>query len=140
MPSPPTDPPALTAADTAREFTGLARRFTSAFASFGRWSTTEPAPRRRVLSTASRILGAHAAEFAALVPESVLLADARDAGAAEPIGGAVDARTVLEELDRTIAEIAARATPSADGAFLRCAAHARADLAAIRHAITEADN
>ena len=141
MPSPPTDPPALTAADTASELTGLARRFTAAFESFARWSTIEPgARRRRVRSTASRILGAHAAEFAALVPESVLLADARRAGAAEPIGGAVDARTVLEELDRTIAEIAARATPSADGAFLRCAMHARADLAAIRHAITEADN
>ena len=141
MPSKPIDPPALTAAGTAREFIGLARRFTLAFESFARWSTIEPgARRRRVRSTASRILGAHAAEFAALVPESVLLADARAAGAAEPIGEAVDARTVLDELDRTIAEMATRATPSADGAFLRCAMHARADLAAIRHAITEADN
>ena len=140
MPSKPIDPPALTAAGTAREFIALARRFTLAFESFARWSTTEPAARRRVLSTASRVLGGHAAEFAALVPESVLLADARAAGAAEPIGEAVDARTVLDELDRTIAEMATRATPSADGAFLRCAMHARADLAAIRHAITEADN
>lgn len=141
LPSSPTDPPALTAADTAREFTGLARRFTSAFESFAQWSTIEPeARRRRVHSTASRILGAHAAAFAALIPESVLLADGRAAGAAEPIPDAVDATTLLEELDRTIAEMATRATPSADGAFLRCAMHARADLAAIRHAITDADN
>ncbi len=140
LPPSPTDQPALTAADTAREFTGVARRFTLACEMFARWSATEPAARRRVRSTASRILGAHAAEFAALVPESVLLADARAAGVAEPIVEAVDARTVLEELDRTIAEMATRATPSADGAFLRCAMHARADLAAILHAISEADN
>ena len=129
----------LTAVDAARELTSLARCFAAAFASFAGLSTAGPVARRTALVVASRVLGEHAQGVLGLVPESVLLADARAAGAAAPIDLPADPVAALDELDRVVAALAARATPVADGAFLRFAAHVRADLATARRALVVAD-
>jgi hypothetical protein len=119
----------LSASDTARELTLLARCFGAAFTSFAEQSQHGPPAARVGFATASRVLGEHAQAFAALVPESVLLAPARADGATAllPAGASTDA--VLEGLDRSLTALQARATPVADGAVLRAASRARADLA-----------
>ena len=77
------------------------------------------------------MLGEHAQVFVSLIPESVLLAPARALGAAIALVPAESPAGVLDSLDRALGELAARATPVADGAMLRAVAHASADLAVL---------
>jgi hypothetical protein len=124
--------PFLGAVDAATELTHLAQAFEHGFRVLGDPAAAGEAPARRIaLATASRVLGEHAAGFAALVPESVLLADARAAGAARPVELPGDARGLVEALDLLVASLADRAAPVADGALRRHAARVRSDLAAI---------
>ena len=135
---PPVDPPALTAAEATFEITLLARRFASAFAAFAHPGSDAPVGLVAALATASRVLGEHAQTLVALVPESVLLADARAAGAAVPIEGAAEPLGELAALGRALDALVRRARPVADGALLRLATHVGADLAALQRSITEA--
>lgn len=122
----------LAASDAARELTFLARRFAAAFEWFASRATLGPSGLRIRSATASRVLGEHAQAFAALVPESVLLAPARAEGAAAELAPEASAGAVLESLQRAITEISGRATPMADGALLRAVGRARVDVSDLR--------
>ncbi len=135
-----TDAPAATSAflaatEVATELTHLARVFERGFAMLGARGATPaalPSAERVVVATASRVLGEHAAAFAALVPESVLLDAARAAGAARPVDLPPDPAALLGALDASVASLVARAGPVADGALLRHGARARSELAELR--------
>jgi hypothetical protein len=129
------DVPFLSAHDSARLLTELARRFASEFEAFGARAEHGPPAARVQFATTGRVLGEHAQALAALVPESVLLADARAEGAAVALAQVDAPLDALEELDRALAGVARRATPVADGALLRAAARARADLGDLVRAI-----
>lgn len=121
----------FSASDAARELTVLARRFTAGFEFFAASAADATTGSRIGLSTGSRMLGEHAQVFVSLIPESVLLAPARALGAAIALVPAASPAGVLDSLDRALGELAARATPVADGAMLRAVAHASADLAVL---------
>lgn len=125
-------PPPLTARDAACELTRLAAAFAAGFAQLADAAATASSPARRVaLATASRRLGVHAQDLAALVPESVLLASARAAGEADPLERPADAGELLSALDAALGAILLRATPLADGALVRAGTAMRAELAAL---------
>lgn len=133
----PTNP--LTARDAATALTRLAGAFADGF---GRLADAAPAggpPARRVaLAAASRLLGAHAQALAALVPESVLLADARAAGERDPLVLPEAPEALLAALDAALAEVLARTTPVAYGALARVGATVRAELAGLLEAVAAA--
>jgi hypothetical protein len=91
------------------------------------------------LAAASRLLGAHAQALAALVPESVLLADARAAGERDPLVLPEAPEALLAALDAALAEVLARTTPVADGALARVGATVRAELAGLLEAVAADD-
>lgn len=122
----------LSASDAARELTVLARRFAAAFEWFAARATVGPSESRVRSATASRVLGEHAQAFAALVPESVLLAPARADGAAAVLAPHASSGAVLESLHRAITEISGRATPIADGALVRAVGPALVDVTDLR--------
>ncbi len=128
-----TDPtPTLTAAQAAEELTRLARTFAQAFHGFGASGLPDAgrsAAERLTGDRAARLLGEHAAAFAALVPESVLLAPARAAGERGVPELPDDLGAALGALDAAVAALTSRAGVVADGALRRVAAHVRADLA-----------
>ena len=127
--------PFLSASDAARELTVLARRFAAAFEWFASRATVGPSELRVRFATASRVLGEHAQTFAALVPESALLALARADGAAAELAPHASSGAVLESLHRAITEISGLATPIADGALVRAVGSALVDVADLRLAV-----
>ncbi len=130
--SAPGESPFFSASDAARDLTILARQFAAAFTTFAGSTSPGTDASRIGFATASRVLGEWAQAFAALVPESVLLAPARAEGAEAPFVPEASPLAMLGALDRALARISARATSVADGALLRAVAHARVDLAELR--------
>jgi hypothetical protein len=127
-----TDPTrTLTAAEAAEDLTRLSRSFERAFARFGAPGERRSPAERLAHDRSARRLGEHAAAFAALVPESVLLAPARAAGETGAADLPDDLRAALLVLDGAVDAIAARAGRVADGALRRLAGHVRADLAGL---------
>ncbi len=126
--------PPLTAADAATELTRLAGAFAEAFTALASAAAAPGAApgRRLALAEASRLVGAHALALAALVPESVLLADARAAGVVAPLALPDDPGALLAALDDALGAVCRRATPVADAAFVRVAAAVAHDLGALR--------
>jgi hypothetical protein len=117
--------------DAAREYTRLARVCEQLFAALGALAPQLPSPTAAVAAaTMARRLGAHAAAWAELVPESVLLEDARAAAPAvpaiepawDPVHAAIDA--LRADLERLLT----RTTTVADGAARRVARAMLADL------------
>jgi hypothetical protein len=131
VPSPTSLPP-LDAVDTAHQLTWLARGFAAAFESFEVAGRDAAPSRRPPLARAGRVLGELALTVADLVPESVLLADARNAGAAAPLDLPSEPAKMIEALELRVGSLLARAGPVADGAFERWAGHALIDLQVIR--------
>lgn len=111
--------PFLAAADATRRLTELARRAAAVFASEAAAAADRrlDAAARARHAVCSRLVGAHAAAWDALVPESVLLAPVAADAAAAPLpdaGSLVAYRAAVEAL-------AAAASPVADGAAVRVA-------------------
>jgi hypothetical protein len=119
--------------DAVREYTALARSSEALFMALGALAPHLEDARAAVgAATIARRLGAHAAAWQELVPESVLLAEARDAAPAAatvaPEWGAVhEAITALRaDLGRLLADT----SPVADGTARRLAREVLADLEA----------
>jgi hypothetical protein len=124
--------------DAVRAYTRLADLCEALFAATGELvPQVEATASKAVLAATSRHLGAHAAAWADLVPESVLLADAR--AAARALGaGTVDGLTPAELFDRLTAdleELLARSAPLADGAARRLARNVLDDVRDARVAL-----
>jgi len=138
----PESPAPLTAADTARVYSTVAWSCEQVFVVAAGWLDSMPSPEAKVsVSVAARIFGWHAAQWHALIPESVLLeedraaaptAAVRDAVArlarTEP-GARVDSLRALATQIRTEVDLlTARLSPVSDGAATRLAAFLRIDL------------
>jgi hypothetical protein len=125
------EPTVWTQRDAAREYTRLARECDALFAALGALAPRlEPDAAANAAAWLARRLGDHATAWAALVPESVLLADARDAA---PDVAAIDpdVASVLPRLQRLrddLAEILTRTTEVADAAARREARATGADV------------
>jgi hypothetical protein len=133
---------ALTAADTARVYSTVAWSCEEIFVVAAGWLDSMPAPEAKVcVSVAARVFGWHAAQWRALVPESVLLEDARGAAPAAAAAAAIAelvqaeptvrvdslralAATMRDEVDR----LSTRLSPVSDSAAARLATFLHADL------------
>jgi hypothetical protein len=117
--------------DAVREYSRLARTSAALFVALGALAPSLPEPRAAIAgATLARRLGAHAASWAHLVPESVLLADAR-ASAPEVAPVAAEWATVRQAIDRLRADLEdllSRTSPVADSAARRLAREMLADL------------
>lgn len=91
--------------------------------------------RRIALASASRVLGEYAQLVVALVPESVLLADARALGAAAANDYPRDAEALVVALERDLAAVVAPASAVADAALLRLVPQVASGLAAARRSL-----
>lgn len=120
----------LTAVDAATELGVLARHFAAAFDSFARLSADRerPAADRVWLATFSRLCGQCAQTLADLVPESVLLADARAAAESAPVVLPEDPHEALDALIDQLKGLIARADPVANAPVLRSATAMVRDL------------
>jgi hypothetical protein len=119
-------------ADAARTYLELARRCQVLFVAAGVAMRADTDPERKpLLATASRHLGDHAGAWEDLVPESVLLADARDAVEALPALPASPEVVVgaLRTLSDDLGALLARTSPVADAPARRLARIVLADLA-----------
>jgi len=128
---PPTDPVRTelwTQQDAARGYTELARRCEALFATLGRLAPQLGSDAATVaVATLARRLGRHSAAWAALVPESVLLEDARaSAQEAPPVGDGIDA--ALAAVDALRVDLERFLTRSSDVADADARALARAVL------------
>jgi hypothetical protein len=117
--------------DAVREYTRLSRASESLFVALGELAPRLPDPKATVAAaTLARRLGAHAATWAALVPESVLLAEARAATAPlapiDPEDGAV--HRAIDALRADLETLLTRTSPVADGAARRVAREVMGDL------------
>ena len=128
---PPTDPvPAelWTQQDAARGYTELTRRCEALFVALGRLAPQLESDAATVAAaTLARRLGRHSAAWAALVPESVLLEDARaSAQEAAPVGDSID--EALAAVDALRADLQQFRTRSSDVADADARALARVVL------------
>ena len=133
---------ALTAADTARVYSTVAWSCEEVFVVTAGWLDSMPVPEAKVaVSVAARVFGWHAAQWRALVPESVLLEEHRSAvpgpAAAEAIAELVRAepavrvdslRALAGKMCDEVDLLATRLSPVSDGAAARLATFLRADL------------
>jgi len=117
---PPTDPVVAelwTQQDAARGYTELARRCEALFVALGRLAPQLEADEATVAAaTLARRLGRHSAAWAALVPESVLLEDARaSAREVPPLADGIDAAlTAVEALRADLQHFLTRSSDVAD--------------------------
>jgi hypothetical protein len=121
--------------DAARHYPHLARACERLFVALGALAPQLPEPSAAVAaSTVSRRLGDAASRWWALVPESVLLAETRDAatvaaGATPDLApDAAAARHAAEELSQELQTLLTRTSPVADAAARRLAVGALEDL------------
>jgi hypothetical protein len=117
--------------DAAREYTRLAQACEQLFVALGSLAPQLPSPAAAVAAaTMARRLGAHAGAWAELVPESVLLEEARASAPAvppvEPAWGPVHA--AIDSLRADLQLLLTRTSVVADGAARRVARAVLADL------------
>ena len=138
----PEPPASLTAADTARVYSTVAWSCEQVFVIAAGWLDSMASPEAKVsVSVAARIFGWHAAQWRALIPESVLLEDDRTAAPATAVREAVaglarsepearvdSLRTLAAEMSAEVDRLMARLSPVSDGAATRLAAFLRIDL------------
>ena len=142
---------ALTAADTARVFANVAWSCEQVFAVTAGWLDSMAPPEAKVsVSVAARVFGWHAAQWRALIPESVLLENDRNAAPAaaasqaiaelaqaEP-GARVDSlRALAAEMRAEVDLLTARLSPVSDGAATRLATFLHADLGRLAGTLVE---
>jgi hypothetical protein len=118
--------------DAAREYTRLAHACEALFAALGSLAPrlAEPAA-ANAAATLARRLGEAAPQWSALVPESVLLGDARAEGALEPIVVDAEPAPVVEALgalSRDLHALLDVTTEVADASARRLAARLVADV------------
>ena len=138
----PESPASLTAADTARVYSTVAWSCEQVFVVSAGWLDSMASPQAKVsVSVAARVFGWHAAQWRALIPESVLLEDDREAvptaavreavaglARAEP-GARVDSlRALAAQMRADVDLLTARLSPVSDGAATRLATFLRTDL------------
>jgi hypothetical protein len=125
------EPDFFTQHDAVATYAHLAHSSEALFVALGALAPRLDDPAATVAAaTLARQLGAHAAAWAELVPESVLLADAR---AATPGPSGVDAEwgavhRAIDELRADLGALLDRTSPVADGAARRLARAVLADL------------
>jgi hypothetical protein len=124
------EPEFWTQRDAAGEYTRLAGACEALFAALGALAPQLPPSSAVPAATLARRMGAHAAAWAELVPESILLAEARDAApSVVPIEPAwVPVHAAIEALRRDLGALLTRSSPVADGAARRVARAVLADL------------
>jgi hypothetical protein len=118
--------------DAAAEYTRLAAASESLFRTLGALAPTLPSPRAVVAAaTLARRLGTHAAAWAELVPESVLLDEARRSAPAAPdvAGDWPSVAAGLQHLRAALDALLERTTALADAPARRLAGQVLADLA-----------
>jgi hypothetical protein len=117
--------------DAVREYSQLAGTTAALFVALGALAPTLPEPRAAIAAaTLARRLGSHAAAWAELVPESVLLSDAR---AAAPDVAPVEAEwaavhRAIDRLRGDLEDVLGRTSPVADAAARRLAREELGDL------------
>ncbi|MEO8694684.1 MAG: hypothetical protein ABI658_14260 [Acidimicrobiales bacterium] len=133
---------ALTAADTARVYSTVAWSCEQAFVVAAGWLDSISSPEAKVsVSVAARVFGWHAAQWRALIPESVLLEDDRiaapgpaagkaltDLADAEPAARVDSLRALAAEMRAEVDLLTARLSPVSDGAATRLATFLQTDL------------
>ena len=133
---------ALTAADAARVYSTVAWSCEEIFVVAAGWLDSMAAPEAKVsASVAARVFGWHAAQWRALVPESVLLENERTVApggaAAAAIAELVQAepavridslRALAGKMRDEVDLLATRLSPVSDGAAARLVTFLRADL------------
>jgi hypothetical protein len=133
----------LTAADTARVYSNVAWTCEETFVVAAGWLDSIAAPEAKVaVSVAARVFGWHAAQWRALIPESVLLENDRNAAPAaaavdaiaalirtEPVVRVESLRALAGQMCEQVDLLTARLSPVSDGAAARLASFLRADLA-----------
>ena len=138
----PESPASLTAADTARVYSTVAWSCEQVFVVATGWLDSMASPEAKVsVSVAARIFGWHAAHWHALIPESVLLEDDREAAPTAAVreavaglarakpGARVDSLCALATQMRAELDLlTARLSPVSDGAATRLATFLRTDL------------
>ncbi|MEO5838675.1 MAG: hypothetical protein ABIQ73_17935 [Acidimicrobiales bacterium] len=138
----PESPAALTAADTARVFSTVAWSCEQVFVVTAGWLESISSPEAKVsVSVAARVFGWHAAQWRALIPESVLLEDDRAAAPGAAAGESVAAlvrakpqervdalRALAAEMGSEVDLLTARLSPVSDGAATRLATFLQTDL------------
>ena len=139
----------LSAADCARVFSTVAWSCEEVFVLAAGWIDSIPAAETKVkVSVAARVFAWHAAQWRALIPESVLLEDDRQA---TPSPTAREAITVLARAEPEVRVqslgalaanmsgavdlLTARLSPVSDGAATRLAGFLRADLGRLSEAL-----
>lgn len=142
---------ALTAADTARVFSNVAWSCEEVFVVAAGWLDTLAAPEAKVsVSVAARVFGWHAEQWRALIPESVLLENDRNAAPAaatreaiallaqaEPGARVESLRALAAEMRAEVDLLTARLSPVSDGAATRLAAFLHADLGHLTGTLVE---
>jgi hypothetical protein len=121
--------------DAAREYTRLARASEALFRAMGRLAPELSSPSATIAAaTLARRLGAHATTWAELVPESVLLAEARESAPPVPdVAPEWDAvHEAIDSLRRDLTALLERTNEVADGAARRLARAVLEDLDAGR--------
>ena len=133
---------ALTAADCARVYSTVAWSCDQVFVVAAGWVDSMAVPESKVtVSVSARVFGWHAEQWAALVPESVLLADDRQAAPApaareaiaelakaEPEVRVDSLRALAGRMGDEIDLLTARLSPVSDGAAIRLASFLYTDL------------
>jgi hypothetical protein len=139
---PASDAP-LTARECTRLYSTLAWSCDQIFLVAAGWVDGVAAPRRKAaVAVTARVFGWQAAQWRALVPESVLLEDDRSAAPAASARAAIDAlrasdaaqrveslRALVVAMADEVGLLTARLSPVSDGAAVRLAEFLRADLA-----------
>ena len=117
--------------DAVREYTRLARASEAIFVALGSLAPRLPSSAdTAAAATLARQMGAHAVAWAELVPESVLLAEARSATEPLPVldGQEPAVRAAVASLRADLESLLARTSPTADGAARRLARAVLHDL------------
>ena len=138
----PETPSSLTAADTARVYSTVAWSCEQVFVVAAGWLDSMTSPQAKVsVSVAARVFGWHAAQWRALIPESVLLEDDRKATPAAAVREAVavlarvepearvdSLRALATQMRAEVDLLTTRLSPVSDGAATRLATFLRTDL------------
>ena len=137
----PEPPAALTAADCARVYSTVAWSCEQVFVVAAGWLDSMAPEAKVTVSVAARVFGWHAAQWRALIPESVLLDDDREAAPATSASGAIadlaraepgvrvdSLRALADNMREEVDLLTDRLSPVSDGAATRLATFLRADL------------
>jgi hypothetical protein len=139
----------LRAADCARIYSTVAWSCEEVFVLAAGWLDSIPAAETKVtVSVVARVFAWHAAQWRALIPESILLEDDRQAAPAaaareaiallaraEPDVRAQSLRALADDMSHEVDQLSARLSPVSDGEATRLASFLRADLGRVSESL-----